>query len=240
MALIKCPECQKEISDMAKICPHCGAKAKKMIKHQARISLAKSLWKFIGIGFVGLLCLGLVGTLFDDKPSSKAPEDTPAPIEKYMSTNKDIAGMNITVGDFAKRYNRAAREYNKKYLFLESGNWTRNNGQGDDFIIWFVDGGGTVIATVKTGTDKIIKIDGDFMKNAMHPAGAIECVEVIIKALSPKMKKYGQEILAGELFEYNNANPRQANESGIFYSVINDNSHDKVIFSAINANDINK
>ena len=24
MALIKCPECSKEVSDKAKTCPHCG------------------------------------------------------------------------------------------------------------------------------------------------------------------------------------------------------------------------
>ena len=28
MALIKCHECEKEISDEAKVCPHCGVKAK--------------------------------------------------------------------------------------------------------------------------------------------------------------------------------------------------------------------
>ena len=24
MALIKCPECKKEVSDKAEVCPHCG------------------------------------------------------------------------------------------------------------------------------------------------------------------------------------------------------------------------
>lgn len=30
MALIKCPECGKEISNSAKVCPHCGYKQKKL------------------------------------------------------------------------------------------------------------------------------------------------------------------------------------------------------------------
>ena len=30
MALIKCPECDKEISDTAKVCPSCGYKQKKL------------------------------------------------------------------------------------------------------------------------------------------------------------------------------------------------------------------
>jgi len=29
MAIIKCPECGKEISDKAEKCPHCGVKIKK-------------------------------------------------------------------------------------------------------------------------------------------------------------------------------------------------------------------
>jgi len=29
MALMKCHECRKEVSDQAKLCPHCGAKVKK-------------------------------------------------------------------------------------------------------------------------------------------------------------------------------------------------------------------
>ena len=32
MALIKCPECGKEISDKAKACPECGYKMKKSKK----------------------------------------------------------------------------------------------------------------------------------------------------------------------------------------------------------------
>jgi uncharacterized OB-fold protein len=29
MALIKCPECGKQISDKAEVCPHCGVEARK-------------------------------------------------------------------------------------------------------------------------------------------------------------------------------------------------------------------
>lgn len=36
MALIKCPECGKEISDTAKVCPHCGYRLKTIdyVKHK--------------------------------------------------------------------------------------------------------------------------------------------------------------------------------------------------------------
>lgn len=33
MALIKCPECGKEISDKAKACPECGYKRRKVRKN---------------------------------------------------------------------------------------------------------------------------------------------------------------------------------------------------------------
>ena len=33
MALIKCPECGKEISDQAEFCPHCGYPIKKKNDH---------------------------------------------------------------------------------------------------------------------------------------------------------------------------------------------------------------
>lgn len=36
MALIKCPECSKEISEFVKVCPNCGYKQKKLdiVKHK--------------------------------------------------------------------------------------------------------------------------------------------------------------------------------------------------------------
>ena len=49
MALIKCPECGKEISDKAKACPECGYKMKKSKK------------KFIPILIFVLLVVACVG-----------------------------------------------------------------------------------------------------------------------------------------------------------------------------------
>ncbi|HFJ4332276.1 hypothetical protein [Serratia liquefaciens] len=68
MAMTKCKECKKEVSDKAKVCPHCGVKEP-----------ARNLGKETGQGCLGLVIL--VGILFfifggdDDKDKTK-PEKT--------------------------------------------------------------------------------------------------------------------------------------------------------------------
>lgn len=36
MALIKCPECGKETSDSAKVCPNCGFRIKKILSNHTK------------------------------------------------------------------------------------------------------------------------------------------------------------------------------------------------------------
>ena len=60
MALIKCPECGKEISDKAKACPNCGAPAEKK-KVKVHIFRAKQL---IALVSICLLLAIIVGTFF--------------------------------------------------------------------------------------------------------------------------------------------------------------------------------
>ena len=44
MALIKCPECGKQISDKAEVCPHCGVEARKeLAKIQEKRSIIISV-----------------------------------------------------------------------------------------------------------------------------------------------------------------------------------------------------
>lgn len=61
MALIKCPECGKEISDKAEECPECGyplaqKKTKKVFDFLHNLSLKKR----IGLIIFGIVCLGIV------------------------------------------------------------------------------------------------------------------------------------------------------------------------------------
>ena len=60
MALIKCHECGKEISDTAKNCPHCGAKKKNKTLKRALYVLG-ALW-----------VLGTVGSLLEKDPPPRS------------------------------------------------------------------------------------------------------------------------------------------------------------------------
>jgi hypothetical protein len=69
MPLINCPECNKEISDKAKSCPHCGAKKK-----------GSWLWLKLLIGIpVGLfLLMMLIGSLLSGSPTDGKARDRAA------------------------------------------------------------------------------------------------------------------------------------------------------------------
>ena len=53
MALVNCPECNREISDSAKSCPHCGYKSKKHIHHKKKAWII--LLIFLAIAIIGLI-----------------------------------------------------------------------------------------------------------------------------------------------------------------------------------------
>ena len=59
MALIKCPECGKEVSDKAKICPNCGVDIMENAPNIEPIKKKKRL-KYVGLAII-LLCLGGLG-----------------------------------------------------------------------------------------------------------------------------------------------------------------------------------
>ena len=61
MAMIKCNECGKEISDTAKACPHCGAKVPR-----------PSIWPWVvGVPFALFLAFLLFGAAVGSTPEAK-------------------------------------------------------------------------------------------------------------------------------------------------------------------------
>lgn len=71
MALIICPECSKEISDQAKVCPHCGYKLPKQKKKKEKKEVSprqkkKRIAVIVGV-LVLLVALGLVYFFFSPR-----------------------------------------------------------------------------------------------------------------------------------------------------------------------------
>lgn len=66
MALIICPECNREISEYAKTCPHCGYKLPKTKKVLSPHEKKKRVVIIIGMFFV-LLAIG--GDIFSSVPA---------------------------------------------------------------------------------------------------------------------------------------------------------------------------
>lgn len=71
MALINCPECNKEISDTTKSCPHCGYSLKEEITKTELGSIEKNalsgfLWIVIGIvaTIIGVFTVGIIIGIF--------------------------------------------------------------------------------------------------------------------------------------------------------------------------------
>jgi len=65
MALIKCPECGNEISDMAKTCPNCGIKIRKVNNGYVKYLIIGVL-----ILIVAIIGIALIVNLFNGKPAN--------------------------------------------------------------------------------------------------------------------------------------------------------------------------
>lgn len=96
MALIKCPECGKEISDQALSCPNCGYSLKKQ-KIQfdiSKIKYDKKIWLGFGICAVVIICLLAVkpiGIMIKDAQAlNKIKNDKTPPTLKYSGENVEI------------------------------------------------------------------------------------------------------------------------------------------------------
>ena len=72
MALIKCNECKKEISDSAKQCPHCGYKKKKL-----------------GLFWPIIIILIIIGYLGEDEISKVSNEEKTKKVVEVVSFNQE-------------------------------------------------------------------------------------------------------------------------------------------------------
>jgi hypothetical protein len=83
MALIKCGECDKQISSQAEACPNCGAKPKK-----------PAGWLSYEVGAIILVSIFKCSSDSDRVPSTSPATATPAPISKEQAElNRKIKEM---------------------------------------------------------------------------------------------------------------------------------------------------
>lgn len=109
MALIKCSECGKEISDKAKTCPNCGApvvlKAQltqsnvappPMVKNNMPEKKKGSCLKSVGIFFAVIIVLGVIGNLLGGEKDNK-PEETQTIIETEESVEESAVETEAVI-----------------------------------------------------------------------------------------------------------------------------------------------
>src|SRR5580704_6119878 len=120
MALIKCPECQREISERAAACPYCGhpIAATKADKAKGRQAASQ-----FGCAFVILLLIGFV--LVMANVGEKAKYTNPSCISDWRkcSDNADLVNhynaIGIAQGDCEREANNRARYGSPKWPSLD-------------------------------------------------------------------------------------------------------------------------
>lgn len=75
MALITCPDCQKQISDQAPACPHCGRPAQPAVPPEKVQTIEATGKKYKGMQLIGslLICLGVISCVYQmNNPASSS------------------------------------------------------------------------------------------------------------------------------------------------------------------------
>lgn len=100
MALIKCPECGKEVSDKAVTCPNCGfkiagtenlhemSKAKENEIEQKKSDRNKSILVLTGITI--LIAISGIGIWYHSTAADRAYKKMQKSVEEYEKTSKEL------------------------------------------------------------------------------------------------------------------------------------------------------
>ena len=72
MSMINCPECNKEISDQAKVCVGCGIRLSKFKSMEAKLTEKKNRTNLLSIAAIGISILALLMSLSTDISASES------------------------------------------------------------------------------------------------------------------------------------------------------------------------
>lgn len=150
MALIKCPECGKEISDKASNCPNCGCPIeqkskieepenkieKKPDRGKNSNGIGKTILIVIITAMVVFCIIVAIGNIFGEKNKNN---DFTVSDEKQYITDDQIVQMFSNPDDFKGKYVKLSgqifvtpEEYDD-YVFLQV--WNEPNGNKNNFIV---------------------------------------------------------------------------------------------------------
>jgi hypothetical protein len=111
MALIKCPECQKEISDSAPTCPNCGKVMHTTAQSQVVINSPvappkkkRRLWLW---ALIILLLFGVIGSMNNDTSNNDS--------EPATTSNSSTAAITVTATALTKEYDDNEIAADQKY-----------------------------------------------------------------------------------------------------------------------------
>lgn len=110
MALIKCPECQKEISDSAVSCPNCGHRLKAMSDQTKKIIIAFVIVVIISFGFYGIYKYN--ENYIQEQSESASVSDKIATAKSKMDAASEIYEKTLDKNDLQK-YEDAFDEYKR-------------------------------------------------------------------------------------------------------------------------------
>lgn len=85
MALIKCKECDKPVSDTAELCPNCGSKVSKPTSRLA-------------IGVAGLFAIGIAASLFNTPSRAPEPVASKSPTQVAADAKKESQFQLVLLG----------------------------------------------------------------------------------------------------------------------------------------------
>jgi endogenous inhibitor of DNA gyrase (YacG/DUF329 family) len=156
MALINCPECQKEVSDTVKACPNCGAQVQKLIKQRIKaekkaIAKQRNRKAFkIGFAFLAIMIvynffrMGDTDTASDTQ--SNVAHSKPAPVPTASKVDMATVCKAVTASQMQQDFKRMSSSKNnsKYYVTYTSSNDGSKRGiycwpEGNR-IVWQTDG----------------------------------------------------------------------------------------------------
>lgn len=158
MALTICTECGKEISDKAKICPHCGCPVKKQVK--IKINHKNKKYIFLLFPFVVIVIISVI--LFGQNEFSpylkyigKSYKELPDSYEYHLTETMRINSLNVD-----DMFGIPC-----KFEFMSNIANSRESSENVEIIVWMSNNNKNLTENeINTVKNRLVKLYGDWDK----------------------------------------------------------------------------